>query len=297
MSQLRDKILSYPVETYFPMEGTPTYTNPEILGTYLPTGTPFMNNGGSGALPIYEPTENPIGADGGSWRFNQPTQNAARYMRTNSIYYGNQKVWDGQYGFGIWVRFNSFPTGTTTASYTFFATARTNSFPGFSLSLRGTTHTSGVGVMHNFFSSSTPILVPQLNTWYYIVGRKNKSTSGATIWVNGVKVATGTNTTGVEPVTSTETTYQIAFGTSGTATAASSYSYNLSHAHLMDFTTFTDAAIADIYQAGSTAPSLRTVRYFNGTAWVDSVGQKVWNGTAWVDWNAKRFDGSTWINV
>jgi hypothetical protein len=63
----------------------------------------------------------------------------------------------------------------------------------------------------------------------------------------------------------------------------------------MDFTTFTDAAIADIYQAGST--SSRTVKYYDGTAWQTSSGQKVWNGTAWVDWTAKKYDGTAWVTI
>ena len=65
----------------------------------------------------------------------------------------------------------------------------------------------------------------------------------------------------------------------------------------MDFANFTDAAIADIYNAGITAPSVRTVKYYDGSSWQTSSAQKVWNGTAWVDWTAKRFDGSAWINV
>ncbi len=269
--------------------------NPEMYGTYLPTATPYMNT--NAVLPTYDSASNPAGADGGSWRFTVGTTGNANHIRTNQTTYQNQKVWDGFYGFGVWIKLNSIPTGTTTGSYSLFSTARTSSFPGFSITLRGTAHTSGPAIMHNLFSNTTPIIAnPVVEQWYYIVGRKNKSTNGATIWVNGVKVATGTNTTGVEPVTSTESTYQIIFQTAN-ASATTAYSFNLCHAHLMDFSNFTDDAISQIYQAGITTPSARTVKYFNGISWVDSTGQKVWNGTAWVDWNAKRFDGSAWVNV
>ena len=296
MSQLSDKILSYAVETYIPMHSAAQLSAPEMYGTYLPTSTPYMTS--SEAIPIYQSTVNPAGAEGGSWLFTVPTTGNRTRIRTNQTTYANQKVWDGLYGFGIWLKINSMPTGTTTSTHSLFSTARSSSFPGFSISLRGQNHTSGPAIMHNLFgASTTPIVTnPVVGQWYYIVGRKNRSTNGATIWVNGVKVATGTNTTFVEPVTSAELAYQLIFE-GNAASATNAMTYNLCHAHLMDFTTFTDAAIADIYQAGSTPPSTRTVKYFNGTSWVDSIGQKVWNGTAWVDWNAKRFDGSTWVNV
>lgn len=297
MSQLSDKILSYPVETYIPMHSAVTLVNPEMYGTYLPTATPYLTSS-TGLVPTYESTSNPAGAEGGSWRFNTPTTSDNQRIRMNETTYLNEKVWDGEYGLGFWLRLNSIPIGTSNGTVTIFSAARQSSFPGFSITLRGTAHASGPGLMHNMFSSTTPIVSnPQVGTWYYIVGRKNKVASNATIWVNGVKVATGNNTTaGPNPITSAQWTYQPSWNTN-TGSTANAFSYNMCHWHLMDFSNFTDAAISQIYQAGITAPSTRTVRYFNGTSWVDSVGQKVWNGTAWVDWNAKRFDGSTWVNV
>jgi hypothetical protein len=297
MSQLSDKILSYAVETYLPMHSAVS-VNPELYGTFLPTATPYMTT--SQALPVYENTVNPAGGEGGSWRFNIPSSTGqVSRIRFNQTTYNNQKIWDGQYGFGIWVRINAIPVGNTSNSYLLYSTGRSSSFPGFGISVRGTAHTSGPAILHNLFGSgSTPIVQnPVIGQWYYIVGRKNRLTNGATIWVNGVKVATGTNATFVEPVTAAEIAYPIVFEAPSASSLTVGMSYNLCHAHLMDFSTFTDAAIADIYNAGITTPSVRTVKYFNGTSWVDSIGQKVWNGTAWVDWNAKRFDGSAWVNV
>jgi hypothetical protein len=38
-------------------------------------------------------------------------------------------------------------------------------------------------------------------------------------------------------------------------------------------------------------------KYWNGTAWADSVSVKNWNGTAWVDVTAvKYWNGSTWAD-
>jgi len=294
MSQLSDKILSYPVETYIPMHSAVS-VNPEMYGTYLPTATPYMNT--TGVLPTYQSTVNPPGATDGSWFFNVGTTGNATHIRTDTVTYPNQKVWDGLYGFGVWLRINSMPTGTTTSTHSLFSTARTNSFPGFSITLRGTAHTSGPAMMHTLFSSTTPIVSnPVVGQWYYIVGRKNRSTSGATIWVNGVKVATGTNTTFTEPVTATQSAYQIQFQTSSPS-ATGAYSFNLCHAHLMDFTNFTDAAIADIYQAGITAPLANNLTYWNGTAWTVPTNKYQWDGINWVTFNGKYWNGSAWTNI
>ena len=276
------------------MHSAVSVTTPEMYGTYLPTASPYMNT--TVTVPTYDSTSNPQGATGGSWRFDMPTSGNNKRIRTNTTTYGNQKVWDGQYGFGIWIKFNSFPTGTTTTLYPIFQTARTSSFPGAGLTISGSLYTgTGVAIRHTLFGAN-PVLIasPQLNTWYYIVIRKNRITNGATVWVNGVKVTTGTNTTFVEPVTSAETPYQIDFGNGGTGTSASAFSFNLCHAHLMDFDTFTDAVIADIYQAGITS---RTVKYYDGSSWQTSSAQKVWNGTAWIDWNAKKYDGTSWVTI
>jgi hypothetical protein len=295
MANLSAKILSYPVETYIPMHSAVGVTTPEMYGTYLPTATPYMNT--SSTIPTYDPTSSPVGATGGSWLFNQPTTGQGRQIRMNSATYLNEKVWDGRYGFGIWVKFNSLPTGT--GQYTVFSTARSSSFPGFSLNISGNGYpTYPRTLISNLFGTNLILTQNvQINTWYYIVGRKSIGTGLATMWVNGVKLQTGTNnTTGTTPIAVPgESQYTITFGSQQTASTSNSFSFNLAHAHLMDYTNFTDAAIADIYQAGST--SSRTVKYFNGTSWVDSIGQKVWNGTAWVDWNAKRFDGSTWVTI
>jgi hypothetical protein len=297
MSQLSDKILSYAVETYLPMHSAVS-VNPELYGTFLPTATPNMTT--SQALPVYENTVNPPGGAGGSWRFSVPasTGNVSR-IRFNQNTYNNQKMWDGQYGFGIWVRINGLPVGNTSTSYILYSTGRSSSFPGFSISVRGTAHTSGPGLLHNLFGAgSTPIVAnPVIGQWYYIVGRKNRLTNGATIWVNGVKVATGTNTTFVEPVTAAEIAYPIVFEAPSASSLTVGLSYNLCHAHLMDFSTFTDAAIADIYTAGSTAPITNNLTYWNGSAWTVPTNKYQWNGINWVPMVGKYWNGTAWTNL
>lgn len=39
------------------------------------------------------------------------------------------------------------------------------------------------------------------------------------------------------------------------------------------------------------------VKYWDGTQWATSTGQKVWNGTDWIDWNASYYDGNSWISI
>lgn len=291
MSQLSDKILSYAVETYWPMHSAVS-VNPEMYGTFLPTAQPYMNT--QGILPTYDSASNPPGATGGSWLFNVPTTGSRPMIRTNSTTYNNQKVWDGFYGFGVWVKINSMPTGTTTSTHLLYSTGRSSSFPGFAILLRGTAHTSGPAIMHNLFSNTTPIVSnPVVGEWYYIVGRKNRSSAGATIWVNGVKKATGNNTTGVEPVTAAQLAYQITFESSNPS-ATGAMSYSLCHAHLMDFATFTDAAIADIYQAGITAPITNNLKYWNGTSWEVPLNKYQWDGSNWIPLNGKYWSGSAW---
>ena len=114
MSNLSAKILSYAVETYIPMHSAPQLSAPEMYGTYLPTATPYMTT--SEVIPSYQSTVNPAGAEGGSWLFTVPTTGNRSRIRTNQTTYANQKIWDGLYGFGIWIRLNSIPTGTTTST-------------------------------------------------------------------------------------------------------------------------------------------------------------------------------------
>lgn len=61
----------------------------------------------------------------------------------------------------------------------------------------------------------------------------------------------------------------------------------------------TDEEIAEHFIAGKTyiVPSTRTVKYWDGTQWSNSIGQKVWNGTAWIEWDASRYDGTNWVTI
>lgn len=58
----------------------------------------------------------------------------------------------------------------------------------------------------------------------------------------------------------------------------------------------TEIEIGEHFIAGKDYVS-RTVKYYDGTTWQTSSGQKVWNGTAWVDWTANRFDGTAWVSI
>lgn len=40
----------------------------------------------------------------------------------------------------------------------------------------------------------------------------------------------------------------------------------------------------------------RDVKYWNGSTWQSSIGQKVWNGSAWIDWTSSYWNGSSWVS-
>ena len=88
MANLSAKILSYPVETYIPMHSAAQLSAPEMYGTYLPTATPYLTT--SEAIPLYQSTVNPVGAEGGSWLFTVPTTGQRTRLRTNQTTYANQ---------------------------------------------------------------------------------------------------------------------------------------------------------------------------------------------------------------
>jgi len=298
MSQLRNKILSYSPELYIPMTDTPTYTNPEMLGSILPTATPYMVAGG-GIIPLLD-TNGPIGAEQNSWIFgNTPSGQAGRMTRMNSTTWSPGPIQDGLYGFGFWLKFNSFPTGTR--GYGLVATTRTSGFPGGSFSITGTTSTTGLVFRHSFSSSIRTItgVTPELNKWYYFAVRKTRTTNNTKIYIDGILRDTVSNTSFY---TTYDNAYPLTFGYNTVLSGVDAMTYNIAHTHLFDPTVFTDAVIQEIYTAGSTPEATGyDVKYYNGTSWEQSVAQKYYDGNTWVDWNnvsePKRWNGTTWTNL
>jgi hypothetical protein len=297
MSQLRNKILSYNPELYIPMTDTFTLVNPEMLGSILPTGTNYMVS--TGQVPLSD-TNGPIGAEQNSWLFGNTTSGQdGRMARMNSTNWSPGPIQDGLYGVGIWIKFNSFATGTRT--YSFMQTTRLSGFPGGSFQITGTGSSLGFVFRHSFSSSARTItgITPELNKWYYFAVRKTRTSNNTKIYVDGVLVDTVSNTSFY---TTYDNSYPWTFGYNTLLSGIDVMTYNMAHAHLFDPDVFTDAAIQEIYTAGSTPEATGyDVKYYNGTSWEPSLAQKYYDGNAWVDWNnisePKRWDGTEWINL
>ena len=297
MSQLRNKILSYNPELYIPMTDTPTLVNPEMLGSILPTGTNYMVT--TTTIPVSR-TDGPIGAEQNSWGFGNITPNTqGRFIRMNSTTWSPGPIQDGLYGFGIWFKLNKIPTGT--GAYSIVQTTRTSGFPGGVLSINGSTSTSGLTFRHTFSSSARIIagITPEIDKWYYFAVRKTRNTNDTKLYIDGVLVDTVSNTSFY---TTYDNAYPLTFGFNTTLASPIDFTFNMAHAHLFDPTVFTDAAIQEIYTAGSTPEATGyDIKYYNGTSWEPSLAQKYYDGNAWVDWNnisePKRWDGTEWINL
>lgn len=289
MSQLSDKILSYSPEMYRTLTEpvTPTTTSSSNLGSVTLT----YGLAGVAGQTTYN-SDGPLGGGAGSWNLNQlyPTQFSNGITVNSSptsvisALYSDRDTYQG-----MWFKFATSPSiasavrlMTSNAS-----TAATNS--GFSI---GLISRSAGGFRINmtlsngtsFFSTSGVSNVTDGN-WHYLAVRRYGNTFD--VYVDGVLEITGTSSV-------VSTTYSVNFG-NGSGYNQSAYVMRMAHLHIGSTTNFTASAPMDIWLAGST--NARTVKYFDGTTWQTSSAQKVWSGTAWVDWNAKRYDGSAWVNV
>jgi hypothetical protein len=292
-SALNTKINSYPLERGIEFSEayslTPTRTGTNALGSYLVQNSP---------VPTFEPSVGPLGG-AGSWRYNCPTSSAPRFNTTATAELAGLD--DEDWSQGFWFKMSALPTLTTPTSasngITVFAFTPASSSAGWVASVVPSNSTLVAAgsvplagrLLYGFNSSNTvytPVLQP--DTWYYIAARRTGTTMSA--YFNGQLLGTVTNSA------LTAVPARLSFSSSSHG-ATNNPQIWISNFYQATATAVNATAISEIWSVGSTAPSLRTVRYFNGTSWVDSIGQKVWNGTAWDDWNAKRFDGSTWVNV
>jgi hypothetical protein len=299
MSVLNDKINSYTLERGIEFNQaytlTPTRTGSNPLGTWA------LQNG---PAPVFEPTVGPAGG-AGSWRYNCPTSGAPRFNTTNA----NELlgIADEDWTMGFWFKMSALPTLTTPSALTFginvFSVTPSSVSAGWTAFVVPTNSTATytfpanqggaviplagrliiqMGGQNDVY---TPVLEP--NTWYYIACRRVGTAQSG--FFNGQLVKTVTNSE------LNATPARISFSSSSHQGTNSPQIW-ISNFHYSTAASVDANAISEIYTAGLGTVG-RTVKYFNGTSWVDSTGQKVWNGTAWVDWNAKRFDGSAWVNV
>lgn len=240
MSQLSDKINSYTHE--MGIEFNQSYTlSPTFTGTNAPTVTPYLTL--TGTAPTFESNVGPVGG-AGSWKFTQTSGSTASSVRTNTTTVTS--TWaDGNWSSGIWIKFNSLPTGT--GQHAIHALLPGNVAPGFSLFITGSSHATNPSKFASNLVSTTawtggfgPTI--EVNRWYYVAQRKTTTSTTAQVWIDGTLILTGNNT-------STGSSSFAQFGGSGTASV--SFSYNLSNWYVGTAAQITSTEIAEIWTAGS----------------------------------------------
>ena len=287
-SALDTKINSYALrrgmELNQAVTATPTRTGTNALGLWALRNSSQI---------VYEPTVGPAGG-AGSWKFVGGTSGGAFDTTAASELVGiDTEDWT----IGIWFKVNPLPqyfnTTGTIAGLNILRITPGSDAAGFTASVVPTniTNTEFAGrFSYNMATPNTAIgPIVTADAWHYVAVRRVGTTMEA--YYDGVLVATQTNTN-VTSITSRLAIGNQSVGNFGVPIWwASNFHYGSS-------SVLTSTAIAEIWAVGNpvTTPT-RTVKYYNGTAWVNSSAQKVYNGTAWVDWTAKKYDGTAWVTI
>jgi hypothetical protein len=289
-SALHTKINSYAIQRGFEYADNPITVNPARTGTNtLNTAHSF-----STPPPIYV-NDGPAGGNGcvevryaitGSG--NSPTY--FRHTSNQGTDYAGVMT-DGDWSIGFWFKYTSLPTGTNHTSVNVITTF--NACVNFKVAGSTSAYPSKL-VVGLQSSSNAAVIVNEtilVNTWYYVaVTRTTAASNNVNVYLNGTLRNTVTDTViSANP-----------FGGGWGTSAAQNTNAVLRACNLYTASSSVIGAaeIAEIWTVGSTTPSTgRTVKYYNGTAWVNSSAQKVYNGTAWVDWTAKKYDGTAWVTI
>ena len=284
MSLLSDKISSYAIDGYATLNYAVT-SNPLVIPQTATTL--FSNNPTGTSIKIYEPSVSPVGG-GGSWKF-PIAATGSGFNNTWQGLYANNAQNDGDFSHGVWMKFNSIPEGTLSINqYGMSSAGSTTS--GFQFQLAGTLHSTSPGRWRLVAKGITQTLSfgPTIGQWHYLAVTK-KADGTMKFYIDNVLVRTQTGLSTATNISS------VAIGPS--ANSGAEYSVNISDYYIAPTSAIDEAQIAEIWAVGNGSPAPRTVKYYNGTDWVNSSGQKVWNGTAWVDWDAKYYDGTQWVNL
>lgn len=290
-SALNTKINSYAlrrgIELNETVSAAPTRTGTNTLGTWSLRNSANM---------VFEPTVGPAGG-AGSWKFTQSASSvgAAIDTTTASELVGiDTRDWT----FGIWFKVNTLPqwfntTGTLSGLNILRITPDSGN-AGFTASVTPTniTSTEHAGRMIFSMTSAQSVKSPIVTAgvWHYCAVRRVGTTMEA--YYDGVLVGTETN------ANVTTLGGRLAIGNQS-VTQNTLANWNGCNFHSAPASVLTSTAIAEIWAVGNggTTTPTRTVKYYNGTAWVNSSAQKVYNGTAWVDWTAKKYDGTAWVTI
>ena len=290
MSVLNDKINSYTLEKGTEFSSAVSTTTPQTGS--ITAKTLVLSNTASIS---YESNTGPTGG-AGCWKLTMTGTetspvSAPRVTYNTAAQYEVFK--DGDWSLGFWWKLNTQMVSTRQSNVWNISPFGTNN-PGMTILYNGTNATTNAGKLVMNVGDNINVAISgviSLDTWYYIAVTRVNTTSTGNIkaYINGVNTATFSQAILAGTVAVSQAKW-------GDTNSYANYSWSISNSYYTTSAAIGPSQIAEIYTAGL-GTVLRTVKYFNGTSWVNSTGQKVFNGTAWVDWNAKRFDGSTWVNV
>lgn len=289
-SALDTKINSYTLEKGLEFSAAVTTTPPQT-GSITAKTLSLSNT----AAIAYQGTVNPPFGSG-SWQLTMTGTETVPVSAPRVTYntLAQYEVFkDGDWSLGFWWKLNTQMVSTRSSNVWNISPFGTNN-PGMTILYQGTNSTNSPGKLTINIGDNLNIPISDvinLNTWYYIAVTRVNTTATGNIktYINGVNTATLNQNilAGTAGVTQAKW---------GDTNAYANYSWSISNSYYTTSAAIGPSQIAEIYAAGVGTVG-RTVKYYNGTAWVNSSAQKVYNGTAWVDWNAKRFDGTTWVTI
>jgi hypothetical protein len=206
---------------------------------------------------------------------------------------------DEDWTIGIWFKVNPLPnyfnTTGTVAGLNILRLTPNNNSQGFVASVTPMNITSSEHAGRMIYNmtglNSVKSSIVTANAWHYTAVRRLGTTME--VYYDGVLIGTEQN----PMLTAASARLAIGNQSNGNFGAPMWWASNF---HMGPASVLNPTAIAEIWAVGSgtsTPTPTRTVKYYDGTAWVNSSAQKVYNGTAWVDWTAKKYDGTAWVTI
>jgi hypothetical protein len=248
-----------------------------------------------------------------SWRFQNSNGGKVGRLRWSS--YGNQTTFGSSYirpqnfSYSIWIRINSMDANPFyNRAFSEYLNDTSGSGPsagddwytGWYLGYIKNTNESdpnyGLPTI-NFYCGGHDEYIPdddkgnfiQYGKWYLVSIIKTK--------INSTTVETKFLINGVQKRQFTYTFDDVATTIldMGNSDSTKWVDHSLAGAIYGSNTVFTQSVLREIYLYG--APIQVPVKYYNGSAWVNSNDQQIWNGSKWIPMYANRWTGSAWVPI